>query len=40
MNQFNRFNLPLCLVVEEGLFEHVDETEAKESLLNVVGRQI
>lgn len=28
MNQFNRFNLPLCLVVEEGVFEHVDETVA------------
>lgn len=28
MNQFNRFNLPLCLVVEEGVFEHVDETIA------------
>ena len=26
MNQFNRFNLPLCLVVEEGVFAHVDET--------------
>lgn len=28
MNQFNRFNLPLCLVVEEGVFDHVDETVA------------
>lgn len=28
MNQFNRFNLPLCLIVEEGVFEHVDETVA------------
>ncbi len=26
MNQFTRFNLPLCLVVEEGVFDHVDET--------------
>lgn len=26
MNQFNRFNLPLCLVVEEGVFSHVDQT--------------
>ena len=26
MNQFNRFNLPLCLVVEEGVFNKVDET--------------
>lgn len=29
MNQHTRFNLPLCLVVEEGVFEHVDETVAK-----------
>lgn len=26
MNQFSRFNLPLCLVVEEDAFDHVDET--------------
>lgn len=26
MNQFTRFNLPLCMVVEEDAFSHVDET--------------
>ncbi len=26
MNQHSRFNLPLCMVVEENLFDHVDET--------------
>ncbi len=25
MNQFNRFNLPLCMVVEEEIFDRVDE---------------
>ena len=26
MNHYSNFQLPLCLVVEEGVFEHVDET--------------
>lgn len=38
MNQFNRFNLPLCLVVEEGVFEHVDETVAAY-LPNIKGQK-
>lgn len=29
MNQHSRFNLPLCMAVEEGIFEHVDETACK-----------
>ncbi|MBQ0001599.1 MAG: iron-containing alcohol dehydrogenase family protein [Clostridiales bacterium] len=28
MNQFTRFDLPLCMVVEEDVFSHVDETIA------------
>lgn len=28
MNQFTRFNLPLCMVVEEDVYDHVDETVA------------
>ena len=26
MNQHSRFNLPLCMAVEEDIFEHVDQT--------------
>ena len=29
MGQYSSFNLPLCLVVEEGVFNHVDETVYK-----------
>ena len=29
MSQYSSFNLPLCLVVEEGVFNHVDETVYK-----------
>ena len=38
MNHYSNFQLPLCLVVEEGVFEHVDET-VSASLPEVKGQK-